>query len=162
MKLEFAMRYRQAATIFSALMLVSSVAAAAPPDAREPRQAEGDLTGYWQQADGTVVRFTQDGSSLISRYDKRSAGEEANDIDFTATVHGNLVYGAHRGPFSRAMQEKCATQIWVGMGLTLSDDGNKLEGFRGDRVIDPQNCSARNSAPASLVYKRVLARDPEQ
>jgi len=156
------MRYRQATQIFSALIMVSSVSADARPGAEESRKAQGDLTGYWQQEDGAIVHFTQEGSSLISRYDKRSADNEANDIDFTATVHGNLVYGAHRGPFSRAMQKQCATQIWVGMGLTLSDDGNSLEGFRGDRIIDPENCSARNSAPASLVYKRVPALDPGQ
>lgn len=156
------MKYRQAAAIFFALMTLSSVSADARPGSEKSPKAAGDLTGYWQQEDGAIVHFTQEGSSLISRYDKRSADNEANDIDFTATVHGNLVYGAHRGPFSRAMQEKCATQIWVGMGLTLSDDGNMLEGFRGDRIIDPENCSARNSAPTGLVYKRVSALDPAE
>ncbi len=156
------MRYRQAAQIFSALMMVTSVSADARTGTEESRKAEGDLTGYWQQEDGAIVHFTQEGSSLISRYDKRSADNEANDIDFTATVHGNLVYGAHRGPFSRAMQKKCSTQIWVGMGLTLSDDGRMLEGFRGDRIIDPESCSTRNSAPTSLVYRRVPALDTGQ
>ena len=155
------MRYRKTAYIFSALMLVSGIAA----DARDTEQsgkAQGDLTGYWQQEDGTVVRFTQDGTSLTSRHSQRSADNDKNDIAFTATVHGNLVYGAHRGPFSRAMQRKCALQIWVGMGLTLSEDGTRLEGFRGDRTLDPQSCRAENSAPVALVYKRMSDFDPMQ
>jgi len=156
------MKYRQAVHLISALMMVSGVAADARPDAEQSGNAGGDLSGYWQQDDGAVVHFTQDGSSLISRYEKPSADNDENDIDFTATVHGNLVYGAHRGPFSRAMQEKCAIQIWVGIGLTLSDDGNMLEGYRGDRTINPENCSARNSAPTSLVYKRIRVLDHEE
>jgi hypothetical protein len=160
MKLEFAMIYRTAAYVFSALMMVGGVAADARPDANESQAAETDLTGYWQQGDGEIVHFTQDGSGLTSRYSKRSAGNDENEIDFTATVHGNLIYGAHRGPFSRPMQKKCSLQIWVGMGLTLSDDGTILEGFRGDRIVDPKNCSAKNSDPVKLVYKRIADSDP--
>jgi hypothetical protein len=58
------------------------------------------------------------------------------------------------------MQKKCSLQIWVGMGLTLSDDGTILEGFRGDRIVDPKNCSAKNSDPVKLVYKRIADSDP--
>ncbi|MEJ6595924.1 hypothetical protein [Parasphingorhabdus sp.] len=159
MKLELAMIYRPAAYAFSALMMVSGVAADARPDANESQTAESDLTGYWKQRDGKIVHFTQDGSSLTSRYSKRSAGNDENDVDFTATVHGNLIYGAHRGPFSRTMQKKCSLQIWVGMGLTLSDDGTILEGFRGDRIVDPKTCSAKNSDPVKIVYKRIADAD---
>ena len=156
------MIYRQAAYIFSALMLVSGVASEARPDAEGSQKADSDLAGYWQQGNGEIVRFTREGSSLTSRYQKRSASNDENDIDFTATVHGNLIYGAHRGPFSRAMQKKCAVQIWVGMGLTLSEDGTELTGFRGDRIVDPKTCSAKNSDPVKLVYTRVTDSDIEQ
>ena len=156
------MIYRQAAYIFSALMLVSGVASEARPDAHGSQKSESDLAGYWKQGNGEIVRFTREGSSLTSRYQKRSASNDENDIDFTATVHGNLIYGAHRGPFSRAMQKKCAMQIWVGMGLTLSEDGTELTGFRGDRIVDPKTCSAKNSDPVKLVYTRVTDSDIEQ
>ena len=149
------MIYRPAAFMISALMMAGGVAAQAGPDADESRKVEGDLTGYWQQEDGTVFHFVQEGVSLISRHDRRPAGADENDIDFTATVYGKLIYGAHRGPFSRAMQKKCAIQIWVGMGLTLSDDGRQLEGFRGDRAVDPKSCSTENRDPVRLVYKRL-------
>ena len=156
------MIYRQAAYIFSALMLVSGVASEARPDADGSQKSDSDLAGSWQQGNGELVRFTREGSSLTSRYQKRSASNDENDIDFTATVHGNLIYGAHRGPFSRAMQKKCAMQIWVGMGLTLSEDGTELTGFRGDRIVDPKTCSAKNSDPVKLVYTRVTDSDIEQ
>lgn len=159
MKLEFAMRDRLAAYALSALMMVNGVAADARSGADETQKTESDLTGYWQQADGDILYFTQDGSSLTSRYKKRSANNDENDIDFTATVHGNLIYGAHRGPFSRAMQKKCSLQIWVGMGLTLSDDGTELTGFRGDRIVDLKTCSAKNSDPVGLVYTRMADSD---
>ena len=149
------MTYRGAAFAIFALMMASGASA----DGQGTQQARSDLTGYWQQGDGVIVHFTQDGTSLTSRHYERSADNDENDIDFTATVHGNLIYGAHRGPFSRAMQKKCAVQIWVGMGLTLSGDGTLLEGFRGDRIVDPRSCSTANSEPVKLVYKRVP--DPE-
>ncbi len=156
------MIYRPAAYAFSALMMVCSVAADARPAAHAPESSEIDLSGYWQQGDGQVVHFTQDGSSLTSRYRERSANNDEGDIDFTATVHGNLIYGAHRGPFSRTMQRTCALQIWVGMGLTLSGDGTQLTGFRGDRIVDLKTCSAENSDTVKLVYKRLADFDPVQ
>lgn len=154
------MRYRLAAYVFSALLMVSGVTTQAQADGRE--QAENDLTGYWQQGDGQIFYFTQEGSRLTSRHPKRSARNDENDIDFTATIRGNLVYGAHRGPFSRAMQKKCSLQIWVGMGLTVNDDRTELTGFRGDRIVDPKTCSAKDSAPVKLVYTRMAAVDPLQ
>lgn len=171
------MIYRQVACVFLALMTANGVAAEVRPGANNntallraeavakmfaeaSETAESDLTGYWQAADGETFYFTQEGSSLTSRHTKRSANNAENEIDFTATVHGNLVYGAHRGPFSRAMEQKCSRQIWVGMGLTLNDDRNELTGFRGDRIIDPENCTARNSDPVGLVYNRIADIDP--
>lgn len=156
------MIHRKTACIFAGLMMLSGVAVDARPDAGESAKAESHLTGYWQQDDGAVVHLTQEGANLTSRHSGPSADNDANDIDFTATVHGKLIYGAHRGPFSRAMQKKCALQIWVGMGLTLSEDGQSLEGFRGDRILDPKSCSVRNSEPVKLVYKRVPDYDPIQ
>jgi hypothetical protein len=155
MKLEIAMRYRLAAFAFSALLMVPGIATPALADGKE--QAANDLTGYWQQGGGQIFHFIQEGTSLTSRHPARN---NENDLEFSATVHGSLIYGAHRGPFSRAMQKKCARQIWVGMGLTLSDDRTKLTGFRGDRIIDPKTCSARYSDPVKLVYTRVPGPDP--
>ncbi|WP_417611972.1 hypothetical protein [Parasphingorhabdus sp.] len=154
------MLFRDAAYAFSAMMLVSGAAADARSDANQSKEAVSDLTGYWQQENGQIVHFTQDGSSLTSRYVKRSTTNEPDDIDFTASVHDSLVYGAYRGPFSRAMQKKCGIQIWVGMGLTVKDDGTILEGFRGDRSVNLRTCSVENSDAVKLVYKRVLDFDP--
>ncbi|MEH6662444.1 MAG: hypothetical protein V7679_12415 [Parasphingorhabdus sp.] len=153
------MIYRQAIYALAALMMVDGAAADARPDAEQAEKTDHDLTGYWQQADGNIFRFTQEGTSLISRYRERSENNDENDIDFTATIHGNLVYGAHRGPFPRAMQKKCALQIWVGMGLTLSDDGLELKGFRGDRIVDPKSCGVIDSAPVAVVYTKVADSD---
>lgn len=155
------MIYRHAARAFAALMMVNA-AADARSDTNESQNAEHDLTGYWRHADGSLFHFTQAGTSLTSRYSMRSVNNDENDIDFTATVHGDLIYGAHRGPFSRAMQKKCALQIWVGMGLTLSDDGIALRGFRGDRIVDPKTCSVIDSDPVAVVYTRVADSDPFQ
>jgi len=162
MERESAMIFRQAVYVFSALMMVGSAAVHARPDADQSGTAQSDLTGYWQQGDGEIFYFTQEGFSLTSRYRDQSANNDENDVDFTATVHGNLIYGAHRGPFSRSMQKKCAVQIWVGMGLTLNDDGTELEGFRGDRIVDRQTCSTKNSEPVKLVYKRIADFEPLQ
>ncbi len=152
------MIYRHAAYVFLALMTANGVAVEARPDSERNvgmHQIETDLTGYWQQGDGQVFYFTQEGSSLTSRHSRKSASHVENEVDFTATIHGNLIYGAHRGPYSRAMQEKCSRQIWVGMGLTLNEGRNELTGFRGDRIVDPENCSAKNSDPVAVVYTRI-------
>ncbi|WP_321324050.1 hypothetical protein [uncultured Parasphingorhabdus sp.] len=154
------MRYRHMVCAIAALMMVNGVAAGARPDDGGVQNVDHDLNGYWQQADGDILHFTQEGTSLISRYRERSANNEAGEIDFTATMHGTLVYGAHRAPFSRTMQEKCALQIWVGMGLTLSEAGTELRGFRGDRVVDPKTCSVTDSAPVAVVYTR-MADSPD-
>ena len=161
------MGVKLAAYVVLGLMTANGVAVQAGPVAKLQAEAvpeqindgsdqvEPDLTGYWQQDDGQIFYFEHSGSSLVSRHVKRSARNNENDIDFTATVHGNLIYGAHRGPFSRAMQEKCSNQIWVGMGLTLNDGRNQLAGFRGDRAVDPKNCSAKNADTVALVYTKV-------
>lgn len=154
------MIYRQAIYAFAALMMVNGTVADARPDAEQVQNTEQDLTGYWRQADGSIFHFTQEGTSLISRYRVESENNDENDIDFTATVHGNLIYGAHRGPFSRAMQKKCTFQIWVGMGLTLNDGGTELRGFRGDRIVDPKTCSVTDSDPVTVVYTRVADSAP--
>lgn len=154
------MIYRRAAYIFFALTMASSVAAEQQSDADKSQQVDSGLSGYWQQVDGDVVLLSQQGSSLTSRFTTQSANNNANDLDFSATIYGNLIYGAYRGPFFRSMQKICSEQIWVGMGLTLSDDGNTLEGFRGDRIVDPTTCSAKYSDPVKLVYKRIANFDP--
>lgn len=149
------MRYRQAICAFAALTMVNSIAADARSGGDQRQKAQLDLSGSWKQANGDLLHFTQDGSSLISRYRERSANNDAEDIDFTATMHGNLVYGAHRAPLPRATQKKCALQIWVGMGLTLNEGGTELRGFRGDRIVDPESCSVMDSAPVAVVYTRI-------
>ena len=169
------MRYRHAACVFSALTMVYGTAAQALPDAaanpadqnrvvaeKIADQSENDLTGYWQRGDGLVVHFTQQGSSVTSRQPKRSAYNDDPDIDFTATVHGYLIYGTHRGPFNRMVQKKCSIQIWVGMGLTLNQDQTELRGFRGDRIVDSKTCTAKNSDPVELLYSRRPADTPLQ
>lgn len=123
-------------------------------------QAETDLTGYWQQDGGAIFRLLQTGSSLISRHSEQSDSNVENQIDFTATIYGNLIYGAYRAPFSRAQLAECSHQIWVGMGLTLNDDRTRLTGFRGARILDPKTCRVTDSAPVSLVYTRMDG--PEQ
>ena len=153
---------RRSACVFLALLMADGAVAQAPPASdnhEHMQQAESGLTGYWQQDDGQIFYFVQEGSSLISRHAQRSAGNNENEVDFTATIYGNLVYGAHRSPGSRAMQEKCAQQIWVGMGLTLNDDRTELTGFRGDRIVDAKGCSVKDSDPVGLVYSRI--DDPE-
>lgn len=152
------MIYRRSVCVLLALLTANGVAAeplaALGTDASSP-QDELDLTGYWRQADGQIFHFVQDGSSLTSRYSQATASNAANDVDFTATIYGNLVYGAHRAAFSRVLLEKCSSQIWVGMGLTLNDKRTELTGFRGDRIVDPENCSVEDSDPVGLVYVRV-------
>ncbi|WP_430414333.1 hypothetical protein [Parasphingorhabdus sp.] len=128
------------------------------PVATSP-DADIDLTGFWTQGGYKIVYFEQDGSRLTSRYTKRSADNKKNEIDFTATIHGNLVYGAHRAPFSRKLQKKCAHQIWVGMGLTLEANHRKLTGFRGNRTVDPKNCEVDNSETVDIIYTRMVDAD---
>ena len=152
------MKYRQAACVFLALVMAQGAAAQTLPATNEhisSQPFEIDLTGYWQQDDGQIFYFTQDGSSLTSRHSHRSANNAENDVDFTATIYGNLVYGAHRASFSSALLKKCSSQIWVGMGLTLNDERSKMTGFRGDRIVNPENCDVEDSDPVGLVYVRI-------
>ena len=144
--------------LFLASLAANSVAAQsiAIPDGQAGSQQPGfDLTGYWQQEGGQIFYFTQEGASLTSRHSGRSSTSATNDVDFTATIYGNLVYGAHRAGFAPALQEKCSGQIWVGMGLTLNVQRTELTGFRGDRIVDPKNCTVEDSVPVRLVYVRV-------
>ena len=152
------MIYLRLVCVLLALLTANGVAAqpqAAPDkDAHSPQEAF-DLTGHWQQEDGQTFHFTQDGSSLTSRYSTASPGNAGNAIDFTATIYGNLIYGAHRAAFSPAMLEKCSSQIWVGMGLTLNAEGTELAGFRGGRIVDADDCTVEDSDPVRLVYVRI-------
>ena len=157
------MIYRQAACAFIVLMMPYGAAAEALSDSDKNvdlHQTGSDLTGYWQQEDGQIFRFSQEGSILTSRHSKRSASNVENQIDFTATIYGNLIYGAHRASFSSALLAKCTNQIWVGMGLTLNEERTKLTGFRGNRIVDPKTCSVKDSDPVGLVYSRITAAEP--
>jgi hypothetical protein len=152
------MLYRRSVCMFLALMMAdgAAVQALAASDQNVVMdQAETDLTGHWRQGDGHIVYFTQVGSSLTSRYSKSPTSNVENEVDFTATIYGNLIYGAHRASFSHALQEKCSSQIWVGMGLTLNETRTELTGFRGDRIVDPESCSVEDSDPVGLVYIRI-------
>lgn len=156
------MIYRRSACVFLALLMANGAAAQALPASdknHNMQQTDSDLTGYWRQDDGQIFYFTHEGSSLTSRRSQRSTNNHESEVDFTATIYGNLIYGAHRASFSRAMQEKCLGQIWVGMGLTLNDGRTELTGFRGDRIVDLKTCSVKDSDPVGLVYTRI--DDPE-
>ena len=144
--------------LFLASIVANSIAAqpVAIPDGQAGSQQPGfDLTGYWQQEGGQIFYFTQEGASLTSRHSRRSSTSAPNDVDFSATIYGNLVYGAHRAGFIPALPEKCSGQLWVGMGLTLNEQRSELTGFRGDRIVDPKNCTVKDSVPVRLVYVRV-------
>ncbi|MGB5724909.1 MAG: hypothetical protein WBM39_10885 [Parasphingorhabdus sp.] len=157
------MIYRHSAFTLLALLMADGVLAQAPPASDRidnMQQAETALTGYWQQDDGRIFYFTQEGSSLTSRHSKHSSSNNEGEVDFTATIYGNLIYGAHRAPNSRSVQEKCSRQIWVGMGLTLNEEGTGLKGFRGDRIVDPKDCSVKDSDPVGLVYIRIDEPEP--
>jgi hypothetical protein len=158
MKRESAMIYRRSVCVLLALLTAHGVVAqplATSGKDASSQQVEIDLTGYWQQEDGQIFYFSQDGSSLTSRHSHRSASNDKNDVEFTATIYGDLVYGAHRAAFSPALLEKCSSQIWVGMGLTLNDKRTALTGFRGDRIVDPENCDVEDSEPVGLAYVRI-------
>lgn len=126
----------------------------------DSQQAAPDLTGYWQQDDGQVFHFSQSGTNLTSRRSGLSADFVEIPVDFTATIYGNLIYGAYRAPVSGERLARCASQIWVGMGLTLNEDRTKLTGFRGVRVVDPKSCNVRDSAPVGLVFTRIADPPP--
>lgn len=124
----------------------------------QPLEAPEDLTGYWKQGKHRILYFRQDGSKLISRHVKRTRvlAYDAEDIDFSATVHGNLVYGAHLNRLSRSMHRKCPVDMWVGIGLTVSEDYTRLTGFRGDRSVNLANCKVTSTNSVPFVYTRML------
>lgn len=119
---------------------------------------EHDLTGYWKNDNGHVLYFKQDESVLNSFHTKETADyvHYAEEIDFTASVLGNLVHGAHLIRLSWPLHRKCPLDMWVGMGLTLNADRTRLTGFRGHRTVDLINCEINTEATRSFSYTRML------
>lgn len=117
-----------------------------------------DLTGYWKYGDNRILYFTHDGLSLTSHHTKQTTDfvHAAQEVDFTATIHDNLVYGAHLIRLSWPMHNICPVDMWVGMGLTVNDDQTMLTGFRGHRTVNLKSCKVERQAPLSFVYTRML------
>ncbi|MEH6756005.1 MAG: hypothetical protein V7676_00675 [Parasphingorhabdus sp.] len=117
-----------------------------------------DLTGYWKYGDNRILYLTQNGVNLESRHTKRTTDfvHEADEVDFTATLRGNLVYGAHLIRLSWAMHNICPVDLWVGMGLTVNDEQTKLTGFRGHRTVNLKTCKVEDQPPRDFVYTRML------
>ena len=158
----------------NALILISALAMSHQAQARDAQEAErargasapisaDDLTGYWRDDDNEIVYFTQDGARLISQFTKSAANGEyaVGDIDFNATIINRLVHGARRRAVDAPKSRKCPKQIWVGFGLTLSDDGNMLNGYRVERLAELDDCPLNAAGPLPITYRRMLDEDGE-
>ena len=121
----------------------------------------GDLTGYWKNSSNQTVYFTQTGFNVIARFKryKRKSDYFSKEVDFNATLRGDLLHGAHRQRLSRRKEKKCSKEIWVGMGLTLNTDHTKLTGFRGNQKINLSNCKTSADGTIPFVYTRMFDRN---
>lgn len=117
-----------------------------------------DLTGYWKYGDNRILYLTQDGPKLTSHHTKQTPdyAHFADELDFTATVLGDLVHGAHLIRLPWPMHGKCPLDMWVGIGLTINDDQTVMTGFRGHRTVDLVTCEVSNGSTRSFVYHRML------
>jgi len=155
--------FRHIIILLAGILLFGQNAIASPrsQDILAPESAENDLSGYWKYDDDRIVYITQDGLNLRSRHikDATDFAHYAEEINFTATVRDDLVYGAHLIRLSWPQHRICPVDMWVGLGLTVNDDHTKLTGFRGHRTVNLVSCEIEIQPPVSLVYTRMLGAD---
>ncbi len=127
------------------------------------------MTGLWTRGDGTVVEFTQEGNKVRAVYVELTPrlindfGFAPGDEHIIATIDGRDVKGKMHHHYPVAKKSKCP-KIWAGlvdMELTLSEDGNTLEGRWRQEHSNFNNCKfvSRNWVPRKYVRVQSLQRN---
>ncbi len=122
-----------------------------------------DLTGLWTREDGTVVKFTQDTNDVRAVYVELTPelldvfGFAPGDEHVIATIDGRDITGKMHAHYPVSKKSKCP-KIWAGLAdveLTLSEDGNTMEGRWNRVTTDMNTCTLQNTRWLPRKYVRV-------
>ena len=120
-------------------MTVSS--ALQPVQAQETPESSFDITGLWQDANGTQIYVTQTGSDVIATYYPDAAaicegdeGSSETDFFFKGTIEGNQITGEESTWCYYDSPNPEENGLFVDpFEVTISDDGNEFTLFSTSR-----------------------------
>ncbi|HEU5321493.1 MAG TPA: hypothetical protein VFX28_11860, partial [Methylomirabilota bacterium] len=130
-----------------------------------------ELSGVWRREDGGVVRLSQAGPRVemvhveVVPQVRKEFGFDPGDDHVVATLDGRALRGQMHVRLPLAWKTICPEQWdhWSGIELTLSDDGDTLQG-RWERIhYTSQGCTVTRREWLPRAYTRVrqvAAREP--
>lgn len=148
--------YRRAcrlSTLLIVFLVASSVYAETPTD----------LSGVWTREDGGVLRVTQDGQTVkmvhieVTPQVRREFGFNPGDEHVVGTLDGRNLKGKMHVRLPLSWKTICPDQWdhWSGIELTLSEDGNSLQGRWEQTHFSRQGCALTHTDWLPRQYTRV-------
>lgn len=145
------------------LLFVISVVLIVLPINSVHSESPPDVTGLWTRGDGNIVKFTQDGNRVRAVYVELTPellnyfGFAPGDEHIIATLDGRDVTGKMHSHYPVFKRSKCP-KIWAGLTdieLTLSEDGNTMEGRWHRNTSDFNTCKLQHKKWLPRKYVRV-------
>lgn len=109
-----------------------------------------DLSGFWLRDDGGVIKISVNGANVKAVHfkvvpeNRDVYGFEPGDVHFEGITHGLTITGKVMGHLAVAKWKKLCPDRWASWAdneLTLSDDGNTLQGRWKHTEISDKDCS---------------------
>jgi len=125
--------------------------------------AAPDLSGVWTREDGGVFQVSEDGDTVtmvhreVTPQVRREFGFDPGDEHVVATVEGHTVRGKMHVRLPLSWKTICpeSWDHWSRIELTLSDDGNTLEGRWERTNVSREGCRFTQAEWLPRRYSRV-------
>lgn len=143
------------------LYLVMTACAFSPIVLAQPRPT--DLSGLWTREDGGIVKITQEGEALravhvkLARPLKEVFGFEPGDDHLIGTLEGRTIRGRMNVHLPVEWKSRCPEKWahWSDIELTVSEDGNTLEGRWKKTHFTHPGCILQREEWLPRTYTRV-------
>ena len=130
-----------------------------------------DFSGFWLRDDGGVIKVSQDGANVKAVHvnvvpeNREVYGFVPGDVHFEGVAHGRAITGKVMGHLPMAKWKPlCPGQwaSWADNELTLTEDGNTLEGRWKHTIVSDKDCSIIREEwlPAKYVRSQVVSAAP--
>ena len=139
--------------------VISSPALAVPPE------TPGSLAGMWTREDGGVLQVTQDGQTIkmvhveVTRTVHEEFGFNPGDEHVVGALEGRTLRGKMHVRLPVSWKTICPDEWdhWSGIEVTLSDDGNTLDGRWERTFYSSTNCQVTRTEWLPRQYTRARA-----
>lgn len=147
--------------LVSLFLLGGTSAWAAVPEAKKV-----DLSGLWNSGED-IVRISQSGQSVTATWaqmseaaQRESGWKPGGDLSFRGTLEGNRLRGELHYRFSKKSWKQCPAhrEGWTEVVLTLSPDGDTLQGHWLDQILY-SDCTVRRGEGKPWTITRQVRKE---